>query len=67
MGQPCGEGGMCQAPEGVPGHRAGFGLRVTFHCSATSGFRAICNRADESESFIGKCLFEKHWLRGSEG
>lgn len=49
-----------------PGAVQDLGPRAAFHCCGSSGFRAICNRADEGESFIGKCLFEKNWLRGSE-
>lgn len=49
-----------------PGAMQDLGQRATFHCCGSSGFRAICNRADESESFIGKHLFERKWLRGGE-
>lgn len=49
-----------------PGTKQDLGLRGTSHCCGSSCCRAICNREDKSEIFIGMGLFEKSSLRGSE-
>lgn len=36
-----------------------LGQRATFHCCGSSGFRTICNRAEESESFIAKGFLKR--------